>query len=472
MKHVPTLRLRTLIGLAFILVLLFIPGASSSARNNIQPQLTSNTNLFLPLINSANSQTHIFGVEMTWLDSGHGLELLRSTGTKWVRRNGLFWREVEPEKNQGYVWDSPRTKALEKEFIRASELGINIILIIHRSPLWAVNPYNSSCAPINEENIDPFARFLAAAVRRYSFPPYNIKYWEIGNEPDGMLSEEELPYGCWGDPNDPYFGGEAYGRMLMRVSEAMKRENPDIKILNGGFALGQPYEPDTPHTIEGRFFEGVLRAGAGESFDIVSFHTYYHFSPTSVKPLTHKKDWKVDYIQQALQRYKVKSKPLIRTESALLCNEGTYECRWAQADMLSRFFVRSLRDGLMANIWYLYNHDGYHNTALIDPSNIFSPRPAYFAYRHAAQTLSGSRYIGPISGVPETIEGYQLIKAQQRIIVLWNNQSQQERVKIAVGSSATVSCSYRDGPTFACPTEKGYVNLKIGTSPVYIVVEP
>jgi alpha-L-arabinofuranosidase len=115
---------------------------------------------------------------------------------------------------------------------------------------------------------------MAEVVRRYSRAPYNVLYWEIGNEPDAYIFPNDSVYGCWGVKDDPYYGGEAYGRMLTAVAAAMKAVNPNVKILNGGLLLDKAYSSADPATRSGRFFEGVLRAGAGPAIDILSFHSY------------------------------------------------------------------------------------------------------------------------------------------------------------------------------------------------------
>jgi len=49
---------------------------------------------------------------------------------------------------------------------------------------------------------------MSELVTRYSKPPFNIKYWEIGNEPDidpSLIAPTE-PFGCWGDQNDEFYG--------------------------------------------------------------------------------------------------------------------------------------------------------------------------------------------------------------------------------------------------------------------------
>ncbi len=94
-----------------------------------------------------------------------------------------------------------------------------------------------------------FAAFLSEVVKRYSQPPYNVRYWEIGNEPDTPIGPDS-GFGCWGVNGDPYFGGGAYGNMLKAVYPAIKAANPQVQVLNGSLLLDRPNTP--PAQIPGR----------------------------------------------------------------------------------------------------------------------------------------------------------------------------------------------------------------------------
>jgi len=55
------------------------------------------------------------------------------------------------------------------------------------------------------EKLQAFTSFIEDVVRRYSIPPYNVQYWEIGNEPDIAPEQlpSDMPFGCWGKTGDP-----------------------------------------------------------------------------------------------------------------------------------------------------------------------------------------------------------------------------------------------------------------------------
>jgi hypothetical protein len=128
----------------------------------------------LPLILKIGDpqQTSVFGVETHNVVGT--LDKLNVVGTDWVRRNGLLWSEVE-------------------------KLGA-------------------------------FGDFMYATVQKYSQPPYNVKYWEMWNEPDAATSffrkDPHTPYGCWGDEAAADYGRGYYADMLQAVYPRIKQATP------------------------------------------------------------------------------------------------------------------------------------------------------------------------------------------------------------------------------------------------------
>src|SRR5690606_16521078 len=140
----------------------------------------------LPMLSSGPPRGQL-GIETTRLAPNRDLAGLTAMAPGWVRRNGLRWRDVEPLPGGGYRWDAPALQALETELIAASQRGLRVVLVVQGSPEWAVDPFGVDCAPINPQHYENYARFLEAAVARYSAPPFNVKYWELGNEPDAFV---------------------------------------------------------------------------------------------------------------------------------------------------------------------------------------------------------------------------------------------------------------------------------------------
>jgi hypothetical protein len=101
--------------------------------------------------------------------------------------------------------------------------GITPVVIVSDSPYWAtVIP--TSCAAIKEEKFPAFENFMRAVVARYMQPQFNVHNWEIGNEPDvdPIFVNQDSVFGCWGNVQDEYYGGEQYGKMLSVVGPASR----------------------------------------------------------------------------------------------------------------------------------------------------------------------------------------------------------------------------------------------------------
>jgi hypothetical protein len=423
--------------------------------------------LNLPLLGSGGPRG-LLGVEVTRLAPDRDIDGLTAMAPGWVRRGGLRWRDVEPLPGGGYRWDAPALQALEAELRAASQRGLRLVLVVQGSPEWAVDPFNADCAPINPQHYGDYARFLEAAVARYSAPPFNVKYWELGNEPDAFVFDGDSPFGCWGRPDDELYGGRAYGELLKAAYPAVKRADPRSQVLHGGLLLEKPYDPTTGDGRVARFLEGVLAAGAGGSFDILAFHSYSYYNGTPDGTLG-SQDWKPAYLRALLARHGV-SKPLFNTEGALLCLEASAACAEAQAHMMGRNYVRALRDDLLGYVWYIYDSDGFRSTALVEPSNPAQRRPAYAAFAQAAGALGGHQYVGPVAGLPAGVEGHRLTNGPRTTFVLWANTP--TSVSLQVGAASTVSCAAWNGAALPCAPAAGVLSLEAGPGPIYVSVLP
>ncbi len=91
-------------------------------------------------------------------------------------------------------------------------------------------------------------------------------------------------FGCWGNPNDPYYGGGYYAELLKRAYPAAKAANPQAIVMNGGLLLDcdPRYPPPGKDCLPAQFLEGMLRNQGAAYFDILAFHGYpYYGTPSS-----------------------------------------------------------------------------------------------------------------------------------------------------------------------------------------------
>ena len=270
--------------------------------------------------------------------------LALQAGAYWVRRNALEWSKVEHAEGQRN-WDA--VADLDAELTLASQSGMQVVLVVRNAPTWAQAQRGVQCGPLLPEKLGAFADFLQAAVERYSQPPFNVTYWELWNEPDVSAEgfDPSMPFGCWGEYGDAYFGGAAYAAMLKQAYPKIKAANPDVQVLIGGLLLDcDPRNPPEFPAGSGqkkdcspaRYLEGILVNGGGDYFDGVSFHAYdvylgelgkysnpnWYSSWDTTGPVLIAKS---NYLRSLLDRFGLSDKFLMNTEVALICGRDGRE---------------------------------------------------------------------------------------------------------------------------------------------------
>ena len=400
--------------------------------------------IYLPLVMRNFPLQTVFGAEMAQLTSGGGLDQMAAANTSWTRRNAVLWSSVESTEGT-YDWSA--MAGLESELQNASSKGIQVILIVRSTPQWArkIAGSGASCGPISQGKLPAFGSFMRELVVRYSAPPYNVKYWELWNEPD--IASSYFPgdniYGCWGDQNDAYYGGGYYTEMLKAAYPQIKAADPQAQVLVGGLLLDCDPRPGAGCTATGhdpkpaKFLEGVLRHNGlndgGNYFDGVSFHAYDSYQGQSGQygSPNWQSAWnttgpvliaKTQFIQSLLGQYSVSGKFLMNTESAVLCdscsNDSTFET--TKAYYVAQAYAAAIAQGLRANLWYSVL--GWRNSGLLNGD--LSPRPAYTAFQFARSELRDAAFAGDITGSDiggaSGVKGYKFNRGDRRIWVLWS----------------------------------------------------
>jgi hypothetical protein len=404
---------------------------------------------------------------------------LAEAGFNLVRLNGLRWMHVEPQEGVRF-WES--MDALEQDLAALSDAGQEIILVIRDAPDWARVHYAYPCGPILEDKLETFASFVYEAVLRYSAPPYNVRYWELGNEPDvdHSLVRTNSAYGCWGDRNDDYYGGSYYAEMLKVVYPAIKAANPDVEVLIGGLLLDcdPTNAAENEDCTPARFLEGVLINGGGGYFDALSYHSYFHYWGSLAEEETWR-SWeprggvnlgKIDFLREVTAAYGYE-KPVFLTEIALLCPEqaGGYfnaycnppgeEFYEAQADYVVWTYIRSWASGLSGIIWFYMESPGWRNAAMLVGDQ--EPLPSYEAFRYMRKFLDGAGYRRVVVEVPQA-RVFEFEKDGGLIWIAWSPDDQPRVIRLP---NNTVRVTDKYGVPISY--ELGILSV---TSPVYIEI--
>ena len=420
-----------------------------------------------------------FGIDFGAIIPENGLNEMVQAGDYWVRRDGVDWASVEPNKGDRN-WEV--LASLETELLNAQQNGLEPILIVSGTPPWAQEYAGIACGPIKPEELGAFADFMHDLVARYSIPPYNVHYWEIWNEPDvsaqGMLRDgyPDSRFGCWGDWSDAYFGGGAYGDMLVQVSPKIKSADPNAKVLIGGLLLDcDPVNPPSGKSCgQSRFLKGILLAAGGAYFDGISFHAYdfYTGSLGRFSNPNWNSSWdttgpvvsaKVQYIQSLLDEFGVEDKFLMNTETAIICGgfldpPGTPPCNSeidSQFELTKAYYVTEVFTigraiGLRASVWY--NVFGWRNSGLLYKD--LSPRNAYAAYSVAQAAIDGAEFQREIDQFAGAAV-YEFDRGNKLIWVLWSEDGQDHPISLtslpnsaydSLGNSITPGLSISVGP--------------------------
>jgi hypothetical protein len=407
-----------------------------ATQAQVVPQ--ASTSLYLPII--SRTVMSPFGIE------AHPGELTKPAitqqahqlGVKWARTFAIKWETIQPQR--GAPYNVAALAKFEQDLAVMKAAGMTPMVSIQGAPTWATinQPYPTTCGAIRADRFADFAAFLGWLAERYK---YSVRYWEIGNEPD--LDPSAVPtnqvFGCWGDVKDPYYGGEHYGSMLKAVVPTIRKANPHAQILLGGLALLTPKTTNPSYGKMENFFEGVLRSGAGDSIDIVAFHSYPWYSN---RPLDYDYDadtagpWKdlggftlgkAKFLRLVMAKYGIK-KPLYLNEMSMTCAmppEGTcpgvssvfYR---AQANFLIRVLTRGWSADIQQFSWFTLEWPGFRYGSLLDEQQ--RPRPAYTAYQQFIAHTSPSDPPIPIKDYDRDdvrVEAYRFNKGTELIDVLW-----------------------------------------------------
>jgi hypothetical protein len=407
------------------------------------PVASSTTQLFLPYIPKKVSfplQT-VFGVEMNHMTDTSGAQELIEAGTSWARFSwsGVQWSKIETQ--QG-VYDWSALTQLDNDLKIAAQNQVQPLVVVRGTPDWAQQVSGATCGPVRQDKLGAFADFMFALVSRYRQAPYNVRYWEIWNEPDVPPEqvEPDSVWGCWGDANDEYYGGRYFGEMLSAIYPRIKEADPQAQVIVGGLILD--CDPQNPplgmDCASSSFFEGVLQNGGGANFDGVAFHAYdYYFgSLGSYYNSNWHSAWnssgsvsgaKERFLKNLLDKYGVSGKFLLNTENALICDicAGNDTFEMTKAYYLTQVYGGAIAAGLKANIWY--NIFDWRGSGLLNPD--LSPRPAYTAFQFARHELGGAVYRRELSNY-QGVKGYEYRRDSRLVWLVWSLNGESHTISL------------------------------------------
>lgn len=483
-----------------------VQGASAESDLSLQIPVASHAfgssetitqTVFLPVVANNYPWISPFGIESnrSLVEGSTYLTKAMELNVGWTRLGPyrVSWGELQPTEDSPIQWELLTT--FESELRSLKSAGIKPVVVVQGFPDWAVVApallESGKCSPIDEQYFDEFADFMRQLVNRYKTPEFNVHDWEIGNEPDVdpdhySISRDNI-FGCWGDYDDPFYGGEHYGNMLKAVSPKIKAEDFRARIWIGGLLLDSPDSDSNPqcdipgHCRSELFFEGILVSGAAPYFDILPYHWHrtYYSSPDG-KQIDYDlmyhawTDWgggsvgKARFLRQLMSQYGVE-KPVVLNEIALRCQNWKPDCipleddfYQAQANFLIRSLTRTLSEDVMGYIWYTLNGPGWENSGLLDENQ--EPRRSFIAYQNISQLLQNTKYISTVD-YGSDIEAYAFKRGSEQVHILWTRTDLPTQIAKPSGFIEAIEW---DGK----PLTSSNGLLAVGFNPIYIIISP
>lgn len=444
------------------------------------------------------------------------LEALRESGAGWARVR-IDWGMIQPDAPPptDYEWGPYHDEKLRL----VAETGVKLIAVVGDPPEWAAE---ERCAPIYPDRLGDFKQFLTDLVNRYKAPPYNIKHWELINEPDGTQSGlGDVGLGCWAD-EDTDEDGVRYAEMLKVASEAIKAADPEATVLMGGLAYDWFTEDEYGGPFDRYFLDDVMKAGGGAYVDVLNFHYFpdWHREWERWDPRSCSQHWEWlhpptcgDVYDGAGQQYEAHGldltakttffrnrmrtcfgvdKPVWVTELAEHGYSDDPDSLANQARYVIRGYVRGLAAGVENITWYALTtpNDGFQQSLLFDD---WTPKPAFFAYQTLTSQLSGHTYSHDRSSwlsddydsCEEGIRGYHYVREAyvfgtpcgQEKTVAWSDEEEPGSLAFApadqlrvVDREGEVTLIEDGGAGDADGVEDGSVELQLSPDPVFVTV--
>lgn len=289
------------------------------------------------------------------------LDLLQAAGFRFIRMD-FHWVAVEKEKGLYHFEPYDQlTEALAKRGIRA------LYILDYSNSL-----YETDQSVRTEEGRQAFARFAAAAAKRYRGRGI---LWELWNEPNISFWK---PQPSVGD----------YMALAHAVFPAIREADPQA-LRVAPATSGVPLD----------FLEACFREGLLQLVDAVTVHPYRQQPPETVVG---------DILRlRALIAHHCPDRP----DLPILSGEWGYSAVWGgfdeqrQGQYLPRQFLTNLSLGIPVSIWYDWHDDGpdpkepehHFGTVTLD----YKPKPAYLAMQRLVQALEGMRFVKRLRSAPE-----------------------------------------------------------------------
>ncbi|HEY6396255.1 MAG TPA: hypothetical protein VIX82_02255 [Solirubrobacteraceae bacterium] len=317
-------------------------------------------------------------------------------------RVAVDWSQVQPYKDMSQVPQDQRYlfvqsggiptnfSLIDQMVAEAARRQVTLMPMIIDAPRWDALKHTTGGVVSIPRSDGPYARFLAALVRRYgphgtfwqnNTPKLPVRMWQVWNEPNLR------PF--W--PQQPWV--QRYVGLLKAAHDAIKRVDPGARVILGGL-------PNYSWRSLQRIY--AIR-GARRLFDVVAVHPYTK-TPAGVITI-------LSLVRQVMNQSGDPRKPIVADEVSWPSSLGKtvhntgYDFATTEAGqarnlsqllpLLGRYRT-SLH--LMGFYWYTWASNERRNGLAFDFSGLlrytpsdfqFTPKPALQAFTKASLALEG-----------------------------------------------------------------------------------
>ncbi len=353
-------------------------------------------------------------------------------------RTGYTWEHMQPEKDRFDFAAMDELVALNARY------GMRQLSLIAYTPIWAADPeLVKNAKDWNEWNKsapdpDALERFTEELTRHYRG---KIEFFEFWNEPD-------LDF--WRGTADDYLERQA------RVYRALKRGNPDAKLICGGFAF-------TGNSRAKPGFQERVLAEGQQDFDFHGFHQhgdYSEYERAIEGPLTE------------MRKVLNPDKPIFFTETGFYVSNGNY---LQQAANVIRKVIFARAIGARGYIWFDLRDDGFlpgyceHNYGLT--TNDWFPKESFAAYNTLNLLLGDATFGGTLVRNARTTS-YYFHRNDGQVLSVWKNGRGMVEEPLTVLTDATSAVAVDlFGNETELPVAAGRVTVPVPAEPGFVVLK-
>ncbi|MCE9626261.1 MAG: cellulase family glycosylhydrolase [Deltaproteobacteria bacterium] len=360
------------------------------------------------------------------------MKKLADSGVKWIRLD-LLWEPTEREKNTYDFSSYDRlVQVLDQHDLKA------MFIFAYGNPL-----YDGGMAPYTDEGRQAFARWAAAAAKRYAGKGY---LWEIWNEPNAAMFWRPKP------------NAKNYSLLTLAVSRRF-REAGLTETLIGPASSG----------VDLNFIKTCFKTGLAQDWGAVSVHPYRRWLLPETAGISYSR------LENLIRKFRPEGLAILSGEWGYSSVEFGLD-EETQGKFLARMWLFNLASGIPLSIWYDWRDDGddphnhEHHFGLVRKD--LQAKPAYLSAKTLTEELRGFRFVSRRSTGGSRDYLLEFSRGKESRWAVWTSSPKSHQVLIS-GLSGRFQATDFDGKTIRILTasEKG-LEVTLRDGPQYLAPMP